>query len=726
MRKKYNFYRNSSIFIVIIFLAASFPACFSGDDKPLNSPDSNNSDTETEDTENSHSDVINDNNSTGFTDTGTGNTETGSTGTGSNNTGSDIPVVIDDPVIPGNNTEIPGNTVDAVSSATPGIPSALLTSIHTGWAKPNCIDCHTVNHNASYREPNCTACHGLNGTKNIPSYHNLSHDAANSYAECSNCHSGAHNGRGYESPTDCKACHRLKNTATPSFTEEYDVVVIGAGGGGLASAGILARAGMKVLLIEKHYKVGGCFGNFKRGDYTFEIGLHGEPLSMMSLLIGMLGKPGEIQEEMCSPIFMRSLYPDFTIDIPASPWKFETLLKEMYPDDASDITRLFDQLMFFAGAPYYAFHSSQKFFDIYTDNEQLVHIITQMALYMNEPLNELAVPLMMFMFNGYNLGGFWYPIGTTQKVADAFADMVVEEGGRVELNTLATKIVVEDNTATEVWTNHGGRYKARHIVSGANAIDTFYKLVGRQYLPEKLTKALDTLEPAQSSVNVYLGVDKDFTGMFPVGSHEISINPSYSPTDHYEAVKNCRPELMRFAIANYSVIDPGAAPAGKNAISICGQLDYACNNYWQKNVSYENYVQYKNEIAQFLIGVTERALPGLSDHIEVMEVCSPHTIEGYTLSTRGTILGYGFGFDELYNELRDYGIGTPIDNLYLTGQFSGGGGQPLVILGGMLTASSIIAREPDMEDITDFLVDGFNSTLKTMYLLFKDYVYATD
>ncbi len=636
------------------------------------------------------------------------------------------------------------NFADVVSSATPSATpggfSRPLDDSHEGWQQSTCLTegCHPVNHNARYTESNCASCHGFNGAANIPADHNLSHDDEGSHAECADagCHADSHAGQSFQSPVDCKACHRLAQTETPSFTEEYDVVVIGAGGGGLSTAAILAKAGLKVLIIEKHYKVGGMFGNFYRGDYNFEIGLHGEVLREMSMVLGMLGKVGVIEEEMCGPIFMRSVYPDKTIDIPSDPWKYEKLLKEIYPEDEEEITRLFDSLMFFAGVFPYFFDDSQHYFDQFTDNVEIVHILTQMALYMNEPLSNLAVPLMMFMFNGYNVGGFTYPIGTTQKVANTFAEIVTEEGGRVELNTLATKINIEDDTATEVWTNHGGRYKARHIVSNSNAEYTFLTMVGEEHLPENLITAIKgdengegKLKIAQSSINIYLGLDKDYTDCFPEGSHEISLCPSYDPHDHYDSVVNCAIENTRFAIANYSVVDPGAAPEGKNVLSLCGQLDYDCPDGQQWFMGdYEQYDAYKNLIATNYINRTAE-LPGMEDiwdHIEVIEVCSPHTVEGYTFSTRGTLLGYGFGNDQLFNATRTYGVGTPIKNLYLTGQWSSGGGQPLVILGGMLTSSAIIACDPGAADIVDFMIEGFSDTMQTYYWVYKTYILGLD
>ena len=54
----------------------------------------------------------------------------------------------------------------------------------------------------------------------------------------------------------------------------YDVVVIGAGNGGLAAAANCAKAGLSVLLLERHNIPGGSASSFVRGRFEFEPSLH--------------------------------------------------------------------------------------------------------------------------------------------------------------------------------------------------------------------------------------------------------------------------------------------------------------------------------------------------------------------------------------------------------------------------------------------------------------------
>ena len=59
---------------------------------------------------------------------------------------------------------------------------------------------------------------------------------------------------------------------------DYDVVVIGAGIGGLICAALLARERLRVLLVEQHYMVGGYCSTFRRGPFIFDAATHFYPL----------------------------------------------------------------------------------------------------------------------------------------------------------------------------------------------------------------------------------------------------------------------------------------------------------------------------------------------------------------------------------------------------------------------------------------------------------------
>ena len=54
----------------------------------------------------------------------------------------------------------------------------------------------------------------------------------------------------------------------------YDVAVIGAGLGGLECAYLLAKKGMKVIVLEQNPVIGGCLQTFKRSGVTFDTGFH--------------------------------------------------------------------------------------------------------------------------------------------------------------------------------------------------------------------------------------------------------------------------------------------------------------------------------------------------------------------------------------------------------------------------------------------------------------------
>ena len=57
-------------------------------------------------------------------------------------------------------------------------------------------------------------------------------------------------------------------------SEQYDAIIIGSGISGLTCAALLAQEGKKVLLLEKHFKVGGWTHTFRRNNYEWDVGIH--------------------------------------------------------------------------------------------------------------------------------------------------------------------------------------------------------------------------------------------------------------------------------------------------------------------------------------------------------------------------------------------------------------------------------------------------------------------
>jgi prolycopene isomerase len=187
-------------------------------------------------------------------------------------------------------------------------------------------------------------CHGVNGA---PPRQARGEHGRN--AGCAGCHAQSHAGVGLPSPSSCIACHRF-STADQGcgLTLEYDAVVVGAGGGGLAAAAALARAGMSVALLERHTKVGGAMTAFRRGDYRFEVSLHGfdgldEPDGMNVSVFKALDIWQRVERVKLSPMY-RAIYPDFTVDVPADADQYLDLLVARFPEESAGIRALFTEM----------------------------------------------------------------------------------------------------------------------------------------------------------------------------------------------------------------------------------------------------------------------------------------------------------------------------------------------------------------------------------------------
>ena len=123
--------------------------------------------------------------------------------------------------------------------------------------------------------------------------------------------------------------------------DQYDVVVIGSGLGGLTCANALAKAGNSVLLLEQHYKLGGLATWFKRpGGHIFDISLHGFPIGMIKSCRKYWSQ--EIADSIVQLKSIRFDNPQFTLDTTFDRVDFTRILVERFGVEESTVERFFD------------------------------------------------------------------------------------------------------------------------------------------------------------------------------------------------------------------------------------------------------------------------------------------------------------------------------------------------------------------------------------------------
>src|SRR5882762_5685293 len=131
------------------------------------------------------------------------------------------------------------------------------------------------------------------------------------------------------------------------YPEAVDAIVIGAGVGGLFCANLLARDGMKVLLLERHYMLGGYCSTFRRKGFIFDAATHFYPLlGNPTTLTGKLLQDLEIPTEWVKmdPVDQFHLPNMPSFSVPADFGEFLAKLKSFFPEEESGIEAYFAEL----------------------------------------------------------------------------------------------------------------------------------------------------------------------------------------------------------------------------------------------------------------------------------------------------------------------------------------------------------------------------------------------
>jgi phytoene dehydrogenase-like protein len=509
------------------------------------------------------------------------------------------------------------------------------------------------------------------------------------------------------------------------MTGKYDAIIIGAGHNGLVTACYLARAGWKVLVLERRYLVGGAcvteevFPGFKvstaayvnslfrkeitrdlrLADYGFAV-LERNPSSFTpfpdgrSLLLGPDAKMTLHEIGKFSPRDAEA-YPRYEAMLERVAAVIEPTLTMSPPNLLRPGLRGLWKL----------FRLGRSFQKLGPDLGEALEILTGPArpildrwfesdhlkatLATDAIIGAMASPAMpgtaYVLFHhvmgetngkrgvwGYVRGGMG---GLTQALARAAQDLKVE----IRTDAEVSRILVKDGRATGVALAGGEEFAARAVASNADARVTFTRLLDPAVLPPQFLAAVGRIDYSSASlkINVALSELPDFTcrpGTEPGPQHRgtIHICPDCDYIERaFDDAKYGRPSqhpILECTIP--SVVDPSVAPPGKHLMSMF--IQYAPNR-----LRGGDWDQIKESFADRCFDVLTEYAPNFKRSVLARQVLSPLDLERIFNLTGGNIFQGAMSLNQLFFARPVPGFAdyrTPVRGLYLCGSAAHPGG----------------------------------------------------
>ena len=435
--------------------------------------------------------------------------------------------------------------------------------------------------------------------------------------------------------------------------DEYDVVVIGSGLGGLTSANVLAKCGHSVLLLEHHYQFGGLATWFKRpGRHIFDISLHGFPYGMVKSCRKYWTK--EIADSIHQLKDVRFINPQFDIWTTFDKKDFTDILVDKFGESREQVEAFYShlrQMNFYDDDR----RSTRELFEEFFPGRDDVHrLLLEPIAYANgSTLDDPAITFGIVFSNFMSKGVFTFQGGT-----DVLIGKMVEElqrnGVDLRKNSLVERVVVDDeikgSAVVGVQVASRGRNsewdQRRHIrckavVSNASVVTTVKKLVGEKYFDEAFVKDLNAVRVNTSSCQVYLGI-KEGESIPDIGDLVFTS----------EAERFSSDELVDFKTTSrtFSVYYPETRP-GSGRYTIVASLNGEYED-WAR-LSEEDYQTHKNRLIEESIVALEKYIRDVREKIDYVDAATPRTINYYTRHPGGASFGTKFEGLKLSMELPD-------------------------------------------------------------------------
>ncbi len=477
----------------------------------------------------------------------------------------------------------------------------------------------------------------------------------------------------------------------------YDVIIIGAGLGGLTAGAKLAKEGKSVLLLEQHDRPGGCATTFKRKDFIMEVGLHEmdglHPRDIKRRIFDDIGL-GDRVSFLPVPEFYRFINESYDLVIPHDPEEAKVLLKKAFPGEEKGIDDYFYHVLnvrrimvAHKGKPD---RSVGVFLDeIIGDEDLKLVLLGNLGYYHDDPYS-LSWLYYLNAQGSYYGGTASFIQGGSQSLSDALSDLITEQGGKLILNQLVTSINYQGDKVSGVsYKEIKGKNKGRIEQATSAQIIMNGSIPGLGELLSKkdaapLTQSIKDMAIGASLLTVYYGFNKSL--------QEIG-NKNYSTFVYDNSVRSQKDILgnnhsdfstRSFTFVDYGLVDSRLAPKGKSVGAVCA-IDYPSD--WE-NLERGEYMRMKEDVADIITSRLENILPGFRKAVEYVEVATSLSVERFTLNPKGAV----YGFAQHPGRSLEYLNALP-ENVFIASAWGKiGGGFSGAMISGYMTAIDLLRK----------------------------------
>ncbi len=476
-----------------------------------------------------------------------------------------------------------------------------------------------------------------------------------------------------------------------SANSSFDVVIIGAGMSGLAAGIRLALFGKKVVILERHYAIGGLNGYYTLNGVPYDVGLHAVtnfspkgakkvPLTKILRQLRLNYEELDLNEQVASAI----KFPGVTMQFSNQFELLRSQIAEKFPRQIDAFQRLvatiehFDELNL-ENPPC----SAQSILDEHLTDPLLKNMLLLPLMYYGNPAeHDMDWTQFVIMFKSIYQQGFARPYRGVRHILDLLKAKYKSLGGELWLKSEVKSLVVRDQAVTEVLLTDGTCLQARHVLSSAGRVETAKLLSSKEKIEEDPLLQKDSLQSLTGQLSFVEAI-----AVFQQQPKDLGINDTILFFNDSEALHYQNPTTavdFRSGVIccpnQYQYANQKSLPHG-----ILRATALANPTIW-KNFDQKTYQETKEAVWKQLITnalaissceKTDQSTAKLADLTLVSkDIFTPKTIERFTSHINGTIYGSP-------NKIRTGK--TALSNLHLCGTDQGF----LGIVGAILSGISI-------------------------------------